>query len=156
MGVTTSDEPRDSSGSGTSRLVFAVLAGNVFAAVCVAAFRPFPGQNGFLQNGGHLNMVLTSGTMTLVACGLLFLVSAVRRRQRAWWTLLTIVDVVQILRLAPALAAISMWSQEEALTGMLWGFAMVPSFGLLAAVGVIVTLREMRRAKRRRLQAARA
>jgi hypothetical protein len=155
MRVTTGDEPRDTSGSNTARMLFAVLAGNVFATVCVAAFRPFPGQNGFLEDGGHLNMVLTSGTMSLVACGLLFLVSAVRRGQRGWWMLVTAVNATQVLRLVPALAAISMWSREEGVAGMLWGFVVVPFFGLLAAVGIIVTLREMRRSKRRRLHAAR-
>ena len=143
MRAPTRHEERDSRGSTTARLVFALLAGNVCATVAVAAFRPFPGQGGFLEDGGHLNMVLTAGTLSLVSSGLLFMLSALRRGHRAWWTVVTAVNVVQIGRLGPALAAISLWPQDRmAGRGRLWGFVAVPVFGVLASLGIIVTVRE--------------
>ena len=154
MKATTLHEPRDSSGSSTARLVSALLAGNVFATVCVAAFRPFPGNNAVLVDDGPMSMMLTSGTMSLVSCALLFLLSALRRGERPWWTMLTAANLIQIARLGPAVAVIGMWNRGGMLAGMLWGFAVVPLFALLAAVGLIVTMRELRRSKRRRLSRA--
>jgi len=156
MRVPTRHEERDSRGSTTARLVLALLVGNVCATLAVAAFRPFPGQGGFLEDGGHLNMVLTAGTLSLVSSGLLFMLSALRRGQRAWWTVATVVNVAQIGRLGPALAAISLWPQDpDGGPGLaLWGFIAVPIFAVLALLGIIVMVRQRRRSQRRRLRRA--
>ncbi|HWN84328.1 MAG TPA: hypothetical protein VNN99_04225 [Vicinamibacterales bacterium] len=156
MRAPTRHEERDSRAGTTARLVFALLAGNVCATLAVAAFRPFPGQSGFLEDGGHLNMVLTAGTLSLVSSGLLFMLSALRRGHPAWWTVATVVSVAQIGRLGPALAAISMWPQaQDGGPGVaVWGFIAVPIFAVLASMGIVVMVRERRRSRRRRLRRA--
>jgi hypothetical protein len=155
MRATTVHEERESTSGTTARLVSALLVGNGLATVAVAAFRPFPGQNGFLGDAGYLNMLLTAGTLSLVASGLLFMLSALRRGHPTWWTVLTAVNVVQVCRLGPALLAISMWPEDGGLPRLLWGFIAVPMLGVLASLGIVVSLREMRRrSKRRRLSRA--
>ena len=153
MNASTPQEGRDSSNSVTARLVFALLASNVVATLCVAAFRPFPGQEG-VADDAHLNLVLIAGTLSLVASGLLFMLSALRRRHRAWWTVLMAVNIVQVGRLGPALAAMTVWPGDSEVLGLLWGFFAVPVYGVLASLGLVVTLRAIRHTRRRRLSSA--
>jgi hypothetical protein len=66
------------------------------------------------------------------------------------------VSVAQIGRLGPALAAISLWPQDQdSGPGVaLWGFIAVPIFAVLASLAIIVMVRERRRSRRRRLRRA--
>ena len=150
MTTSTLRKERESTGGTTVRLVFGLAAGNVLATVAVAAFRPFPGMYGSLEDGGHLNMVLAAGILSLVSSGLLFMLAALRRGHRAWWTVITTVNLVQVGRLVPALAAITLWPEDGGLPVLLWGVIAVPLFSLLASLGIVVAVRQIRRTKRRR------
>ena len=144
-------ESRDSAHSITSQLIWGLLFGNLLAVFGVIAFRPFPGPLGLDQQE---SLVLSVGVLSLVTSGLLFLVSAVRRRAKSWWIVTFALNVTQFGRLIPAVAAIADWAENGEIAGMFWAFMFVPLHGLLSAVGIIMTLREARKARRRRLSHA--
>jgi hypothetical protein len=101
-----------------------------------------------------MNMVLAAGVLSLVSVGLLFMLSALLRGLRPWWVVTIAVNLVQVGRLGPAIAAIGMWPDDGGLAGLLWAFVAVPVFSALASLGIVVTVREMLRSKRRRLSHA--
>lgn len=142
-------DSRDAACSITSQMLFALLAGNLFAVLAVIVFTPsFAGLN------PQDTLVLGVGVLTLVSLGLLFLASAMRRGGSAWWIVVGTTNVAQIGRLIPAVVAIASWSDAAQLTGAFWAYFFVPFLGLLAAVGVVMTWRELRKSRRRRLARA--
>jgi hypothetical protein len=144
-------ESRDSAHSTTSQLIFGLLFGNLLAVLGVLGFRPFPGLHGL---GAQASLVLAVGVLSLVASGLLFLASALRRSATSWWIVAVALNVTQIGRLIVAVAAIAAWAEMGEITGLFWAFLFVPLLVLLSAVGVVMTLREARKARRRRLSHA--
>ena len=132
--ATTLHEPRDSSGS-TDRATGARAARGQRRRNDLRRGLPasFPGRTAFSRTARHLNMVLAAGTMSLVATGLLFLLSAIRRAQRPWWVIVIAVDTYPGGRLGAAVAAIGMWNEDGELASALWGFLVVP---LVRAAGV--------------------
>ena len=144
-------DSRDAAHSTTTQLLFALLTGNLLAVFVVGAFRPFPGPTGLSVAS---NLVLTVGVLSLVAAGLLFLASGMRRRSASWWVVTIALDVVHVVRLIPAIVAIAGWAETEQFAGIFWTFVFVPFLGVLAAVGVVLTMREMRKGRRRRLSQA--
>ena len=140
-------ESRDSAHSITSQLIWGLLSGNIVATLGVVAFRPFPGPLGFDQQA---SLVLGVGVLSLVSSGLLFLASAVRRRVATWWAIAFALNVIQIGRLIPAIVAIAVWDEDGGVTRMFWSFVFVPLLGILAAVGLVMTIREARKGRRRR------
>ena len=140
-------ESRDSAHSITSQLIFGLLFGNLVAVLGVVAFRPFPGPLGF---DDQASLVLGVGVLSLVSSGLLFLASAIRRRVTSWWAVAIALNVAQISRLIPAIVAIPTWADDAQVAGMFWAFMFVPFLGVLSAVGLVMTLREARKGRRRR------
>jgi hypothetical protein len=143
-------ESRDSAHSITSQMLFALLAGNLFAVLSVIAFKPFP--NSVIDTSE--NLVLGVGVLTLISLGLLFLASAMRRGAKGWWTVTFALNIAQVGRLIPAVVAIAFWAEEGNLAGLFWAYLFVPFLGLLSAVGIVMTAREMRKSRRRRLARA--
>jgi hypothetical protein len=141
-------DSRDAAQSTTSQMLFGTLFGNMIAVLAVLAFQPFPGPGGM---DGQASLILTVGVMSLVAAGLLFLASAMRRRTMPWWVLAFVMNVTQIARLVPAVVAIATWTEPGDYAGMMWSFLFVPFLGVLSAVGLVATLREARKGRRRRL-----
>ena len=144
-------DSRDAAHSTTTQLIFALLAGNLLAVFCVGAFRPLGGAAG---PSAASNLVLSVGVMSLVAAGLLFLASGMRRRSTPWWLVAIAFNVIHVVRLMPAIVAIAGWAETEELAGIFWTFVFVPFLGVLAAVGVVMTMREARKGRRRRLSQA--
>ena len=144
-------DSRDAAHSTTTQLIFGLLAGNLLAVFCVGAFRPFGGAAGFSTAS---NLVLSVGVLSLVAAGLLFLASGMRRRSGPWWFVAIGINVIHVVRLIPAIVAIAGWAETEELAGLFWTFVFLPFLGVLAAVGVIMTMREVRKGRRRRLSHA--
>jgi hypothetical protein len=142
-------ESRDAAHSITSQMLFGLLAGNLLAVLCVLAFKPLP-QSSFDFND---NQVLGVGVLSLVSLGLLFLASAMRRGGRSWWTVAMALNLVQVGRLLPAVIAIAAWT-GDGFAGLFWSFLFVPFLGLLSAVGIVMTVRELRKSRRRRLARA--
>ena len=141
---------RDSA-STTSRLIFGLLAGNLLAVLCVAAFRSSASPIGI---GNENDLVMAVGVMSLVAAGLLFLASAMPRRSRPWWTVTIALNVMQFARLIPAVVVVAAGSDAGTWAGLVWTLVFVPLLGVLSAVGLVMTLREVRRSRRRRLARA--
>ena len=152
MSESTSRDLRRYSGSGiTARLVFGLLATNALATtLCMAAFSPIASRESPADEQ-HLNMVLLAGLLSLVASLSLATLAPRRRRDGTWWTLMTVVNLVQVGRLVPTAAAMTLWPGDAAAGGMLWGVIALPGFGLLAALGLVVTLRGLRQMRRRQL-----
>src|SRR6185503_5099300 len=134
-------DSRDAAHSTTSQLLFGTLFGNMIAVLCVIAFRPFNDDGGL---NGQSSLILAVGVMSLVAAALLFLASAMRRRAVPWWIVVLALNATQIARLVPAVVAIATWSEAGDWAGMIWSFLFVPFLGILAAVGLVTTLREAR------------
>jgi hypothetical protein len=143
-------ESRDSPHSTTSQLILGLLFGNVLSILAVLAFRPFD-LNGIDAQG---TLVFTVGVISLVTSALLFLAAAVRRRGSIWWTLALVLNLLQMARLVVGVVAIAAWPKPEELAAMVWSFLFVPLLGVLSAVGVVVTAREIRKLRRRRLSHA--
>jgi hypothetical protein len=149
--MSASDDSRDSAHSTTSQLLFGQLFGNVIAVLAAIAFRPYPGPGGPNRESTLVFSVLLA---SLVAASLLFLASAVRRRATPWWIVSLALNLTQVARLVPAVVVIAFWSETSQVAAALWAFLFVPFLGLLAAVGIVMTLREARRSRRRRLARA--
>jgi hypothetical protein len=131
-------------------MLFALLAGNLLAIVCVLASLPFPRTNfDFAEE-----QVTYVGGLTLVALGLAFVAYATRRGGPLWWAVAMALNVMQLVRLVPAVVAIAVWIGDGAIEGMFWAFVFVPFLALLSAIGVLLTLRELRKSRRRRLARA--
>jgi Na+/melibiose symporter-like transporter len=140
------DDSRDSAHSITAQMLFALLAGNLFAVLAVVVFKP-----SFAGLDPQDTFELGVGVLSLVSLGLLFLASAMLRGASGWWIVVCATNVAQIVRLIPAVAAIPSWSEGAQLTGMFWAYLFVPFLGLLSAVGLVMTWRELRKSRRRRL-----
>jgi hypothetical protein len=132
----------------TSQLLVALLTANLLAILCVLAFHPFSGPAGFDQES---SLVLTVGVMSLVATGLLFLASAMQRDATPWRVVALALNVTQIGRLIPAVIAIGAWARAGEWAGLVWAILFVPFLGVLSAVGLVMTVSEVRRGRRRRL-----
>jgi hypothetical protein len=131
-------------------MLFALLVGNLLAIVCALASLPLPRTNfDFAEE-----QVTYVGGLTLVALGLAFVAFATRRGGRLWWTVAMALNVTQVARLIPAIVAIAVWVSEGAIEGMFWAFVFVPFLGVLLVVGVLMTLRELRKSRRRLARAA--
>jgi hypothetical protein len=130
-------------------MLFALLAGNLFAVLAVVVFKP-----SFSGLDPQDSLVLGAGVLSLVALGLLFLASAMRRGASSWWIVVHATNAAQVGRLIPAVAAIAAWSDGAPLTGAFWAYVFVPFLGLLSAVGLVMTWRELRKSRRRRLARA--
>ena len=63
-------------------------------------------------------------------------------------------NVTQVARLIPAVVAIAVWVSDGAIEGMFWAFVFVPFLGLLSVIGALITLRELRKSRRRLARAA--
>jgi hypothetical protein len=146
--MSASLDSRDASHSTTSQLIFGLLFGNVIAVLGVIAFRPYPGPGGPDRESTLVFSVLVA---SLVAASLLFLASALRRRAALWWIAALAMNVTQIARLVPAVAVIALWSENGPWAAGLWTFLFVPFLGLLASVGIVMTVRQVTRPRRRRL-----
>ena len=144
-------DSRDAAHSTTTQLLFALLTGNFLAVFCVGAFRPFGTPVG---TSATSNLVLTVGVLSLFAAGLLFLAWGMRRRSTPWWIVTMGVNLIHVVRLIPAIVAIAGWAETEQFAGIFWTFVFVPFLGVLAALGVIMTVREVRKGRRRRLSHA--
>ena len=142
-------DSRDSGQSITSQMLFALLAGNLFAVLAVVIFNP-----SFTGLDPQDTLVLGVGVLSLVSLGLLFLASAMRRGASGWWIVVCATNLAQVGRLIPAVAAIASWSEGAQAAGLFWAYLFVPFLGLLSAVGLVMTWRELRRARRRRLAGA--
>jgi len=127
--------------------LFALLAGNLLAIVCVLASLPFPRTSVDLAG----EQVMYVGTLTLIAMGLAFAAYAVRRGGTLWWAVAMALNVVQIGRLVPAIVAIAIWAGQSAVEGLFWALVFVPFLGVLSVIGVLTTRRELRKSRRRRL-----
>ncbi len=143
-------ESRDSSQSVTLQMLFALLAGNLLALVCVLASLPFPRANSDFAG----EQVTYVGALTLVAVGLAFITYAIRRGGKLWWVVAMALNVAQIGRLVPAVVAIVVWAGQGAIEGLFWALVFVPFLGLLSVIGVLMMRRERRRSRRHRLARA--
>lgn len=143
-------ESRDSPHSTTSKMIFGLLFGNVIAILAMIAFRPSNVDGLDAQS----SLVLAVGVMSLITAALLFLAAAVRRRGSIWWTLALVLNLLQMTRLIVGVVAITGWDPSSAVAAMLWSFLFVPLLGLLSAVGLVMTVREIRKMRRRRLSHA--
>ena len=141
-------DSRDAAHSTTSQMLFGALFGNMIAVLAVIGFHPFPGSDGL---NGQASLLLAVGIMNLVAAGLLFLASAMRRRTLSWWVVMFAMNAAQIARLVPAVVAIATWTEPGDYAGIMWSFLFVPFLGILSAVGLVTTVREARKGRRRRL-----
>jgi hypothetical protein len=142
-------DSRDAAHSITSQMLFGLLFGNVLAILGVIAFRSGSG-----STDRQAGVVLAVGLFSLVAAALLFLASAMRRRGVPWWITTLLLNVTQIVRLIPAVIAIAAWTDAADWAGALWTFLFLPFLGFLAGVGVVMTMREARKSRRRRLARA--
>jgi hypothetical protein len=131
-------------------MLFALLAGNLLAIVCVLASLPLPRTNFDFAEA----QVAYVGGLTLLALGLAFVAYATRRGGRLWWAVAMALNVTQIVRLVPAVVAIAVWVGEGAIEGMFWAFVFVPFLGVLSVISVLLMLRELRKSRRRRLARA--
>ena len=143
-------ESRDSARSTTSQLIFGLLFGNVLSFVGVFGFRPF-GSAGLDEHGA---LLIANGVISLVTSGLLFVAAAVRRRGSIWWVLALVLNLLQMARLIVGVIAIAGWADPAEMAANLWSLIFVPLLGLLSAIGLVMTLREFRKVRRRRLSHA--
>ena len=140
-------EPRDSAHGITAQLIFGLLFGNVLAVLAVIPFHPFePTEQGPL--------VLVVGVLSLLITGLLFVVSAVRRSGSFWWALAVGLNMLQLTRLIVSVVVIGAWAIQSEFASIVWAFLFVPILGILSAVGIVMTVREIRKGRRRRLSQA--
>jgi len=140
-------ESRDSPHSTTSKMIVGLLLGNVIAILAAIGFGP-SNVDGLGPQG---SLVLAVGVMSLITAALLFLATAVRRRGSIWWTLALVLNLLQMARLLVAVVAVTGWDPLSAVAAMLWSGLFVPLLGLLSAVGLVMTVREIRKNRRRRM-----
>jgi hypothetical protein len=140
------DDGSDSPQSLTTQLLYGLLFGNVLAILVVVAFVAGAGLSGpSLEE----NAVLTVGLLNLFGVALPVLAAAMRRGANPWWIVTMGLNVMQIVRLLPALVVIGAWGADS-VAGALWTFLFVPFLGALAALGVVLSVREAGRSRRRR------
>ena len=144
-------DSRDSAHSITSQLIFGLLFGNVVAILAAIGFHPYTGPIGLDDQSA---LVLLVGVLSLIASGLLFMAAAIRRRTTGWWVVAVSMNAAQVGRLIPAVVAIPGWTESGDLVGVFWAFLYLPVLAVLSAVGLVMTLREMRKGRRRRLSHA--
>ena len=122
------------------------MAGNLLAGLCVLPFNPFPTTTiDFVDT-----IVLSVGAASVVAMGLIFLASTMRRAAPGWWIVAILLNVTQLARLVPAVEFIAAWPADSDLGDIFWAFVYVPFLSLLTAVGIVMTVREARKSRRRR------
>jgi hypothetical protein len=130
----------------TTQLLYGLLFGNVLAILVVVAFAAGAGLSGpSLQE----DAVLVVGILNLFGVALPLLASAMRRGATPWWMVTMGLNVMQIVRLLPAIVATGAWGTDN-VVGALWTFLFVPFLGALAALGVVLSVREAGKSRRRR------
>jgi hypothetical protein len=140
------DDSIDSPQSLTKQLLYGLLFGNVLAILVVVAFVAGGGTAG---SGAQQDAVLTVGILNLFGVALPFLASAMRRGAMPWWIVTMGLNVTQVARLFPALIAMGAWGADN-WVGAMWTFLFVPFLGMLAGLGVVLTVREAGKSRRRR------
>ena len=145
------DDAKDSAQSLTTQLLYGVLFGNVLAIPVVVAFAAGVGP----VEGGQQDALVTVGILSLFGAVLPFLASAMPRGGTPWWTVTIGLNATQVVRLVPAVVAIGAWGAES-MVGATWTLLFVPFLGVLAGLGVVLTVREVGKARRRRRRLARA
>ena len=148
MGV--KHETRDSSQSVTAQMLFALLAGNLLALVCVLASLPFPRAN--VDVAGE--QVMYVGGLTLFSIGLAFVGYASRRGGRLWWAATMGLNIAQAARLVPSIVAITVWAGQGAIEGLFWALVFVPFLCLMSVIGFLMTRRALRKSRRGRFASA--
>jgi hypothetical protein len=144
--MSASHDSRDAGQSTTSRMIFGLLVGNVFAILAIVAY-PLANPS---ANGTGTGLIWVAGMLSLMATALLSLASAMRRGSGPWWVVAVALNLTQVGRLVPAVVAIALWADSGDVAGIFWAFVLVPFLGVLAAVGVVMTLRQLRRSRRSR------
>ena len=139
----------DSVHSVTSQLVSGLLLGNLLAILAALAYRPAPG-----AIDTHGGLVLGVGVLSLVSAAMLFMAGTMRRRTVRWWGVAVALDIAQLVRLLLAAAALDGWAEQGLGAWVVWVFVFLPFLCLLAAVGIVMTAREMRKGRRRHLSHA--
>ena len=143
-------ESRAAAHSMTSKLLSALMAGNLLAFLCFLPFNPFPNTHlDFIDT-----VVLSVGALSLVAMGLLCLVATMRRGAPAWWAVAILLNATQVVRLVPAVIVIAAWPADNVVGNVFWAFVYMPFLILLTAVGIVMTVRKARKSHRRRLARA--
>jgi hypothetical protein len=129
----------------TDALLVTLLVGNLTGAL--GAYL----EDSFVDSGAPLEMALLVAVVSLAATALLCLQWGLRKGRAPWWAVISALDILQFARLVPAVAAIGTAGRRSIGEALAWGLGFVTFFALLAALGVIVTARELARARRRRL-----
>ena len=146
------DDASGSPQSLTTQVLYGLMFGNVLAILVVVAFAAGGGLSGL---GAQRDAVVAVGILSLFCVTLPFLASAMQRGATPWWTVTTGLNVAQLIRLVPAVVAMGTWGADN-WVGAMWMFLFVPFLGLLAALGIVLTAREVGKLRRRRRRLARA
>jgi len=142
----------DSPQSLSTQLLYGLLFGNVLTILVVVAFAAGGGLSGV---DTQRDALLTVGIMNLFGVALSFLASATRRAARPWWIVTMGLNVTQIARLVPAVVVVGAWGADN-VVGAMWMFLFVPFLCVLAALGIVLSMRELAKSRRRRRRLARA
>jgi hypothetical protein len=146
------NDARDSAQSLTTQLLYGVLLGNVLAILVVVAFAAAVGP---AEESLQQDAVMAVGILSLFGAALPLLASAMVRGGTPWWIVTIGLNVTQVVRLVPAVVAMGAWGAES-MVGATWTLLFVPLLGLLAGLGVVLTVRELGKSRRRRRRLARA